>query len=359
MKEVPLSGEIIRSEERFRAFVLASSDVVYQMSPDWSEMRHLWGKYFIADTTEATKGWIEKYILPEDRPFVMAAIQRAIETKSVFELEHRVIRVDGTVGWTFSRAIPICDANGEIQEWFGAASDITERKRAEEALLRANQDLEEFAYATTHDLQEPARTIRLFSDWLAKKYAASLDGQALDTLQLLAGCASRMETLIQDLFAYTQAGRSTRVTQRTEATACLKTAIRNLSASIKETEGTVTFDPLPSVKIQRTRLEQVFQNLIGNALKYRRPQVPPVVHVSARVEDGVAHFIVADNGIGIEEQYREHIFGLFKRLHGSGAYSGTGIGLSLCRRIIERNHGQIWVESKVGEGSRFHFTVPV
>ncbi len=167
-----------------------------------------------------------------------------------------------------------------------------------------------------------------------------------------------MEALVRDLLAYTQTSLVDKSSEPTDATAALEAALANLQAAIAESGGQVEADPLPQVAVHTTQLQSLFQNLIGNALKYRRPEVAPVVKITARRQDGLWLFCVADNGIGIEPEFREQIFGLFKRLHTSDEYSGTGIGLAICKRIVERYHGRIWVESEVGEGCRFYFTLP-
>ena len=615
-KDVRSREEILRSEERFRAFVTASSDVVYRMSPDWKEMRSLQGRDFIPDTRSPDWSWVEKYIYAGDRDMVLSTIQRAIRTQSPFELEHRVIRVDGSIGWTVSRAIPLTDSEGNITEWFGAARDVTESKLAEQALVRltaeseqqrrlyqtilsstpdlvyvfdlqhrftyanealltmwgktaeealgknclelgyepwhaamhdreieqviatkqpirgdvpfsgthgrriydyifvpvigangdveaiagttrdvtdrklveetvrdreerlrfmaesmpqkiftakpngqvdyfnqqwmefaspgfediyhwswkqlvhpddcegtigawrhavetgepfqfthrflrrdgvyrwhlsraramravdgrvtmwigssteiheqkrteeelrqANQDLEQFAYAATHDLQEPLRSVKIYGDLLAQRYTSRLDGQALEFLAYIRSGASRMEMLVRDLLAYTRAGLGAPA-EITDANECVRSAMANLAGAIGESGAQIAVDPLPSVNIHGLHLQQVFQNLISNAIKYRRLELLTAIHVTAHREKEYWHFTIADNGIGIEPEYKEQIFGLFKRLHTSDQYSGTGIGLALCQRIVERNHGRIWVESEVGKGSRFHFTLP-
>ncbi len=483
--------EIERSEERFRAFVMATSDVIYQMSPDWREMRQLRGRDFIADTTDASRTWLDRYIHPDDDAMVLRAIAKAIENKAMFELEHRVIRVDGSLGWTHSKAVPRMSADGEVTEWFGTARDVSERKVAEdeiarltaeserqrrlyeaivsstpdlvyvfdrdhrfvfanEALLkmwgktreealgknclelgyepwhaemhdreieevvasrravrgevpfsgtagrrmydyifvpvvgangeveliagttrdvtdrkmmeeelrRVNRDLEQFAYSASHDLKEPLRTVKIYSELLGERYRDRLDGRALDFLENVRAGADRMEALVRDLLAYTQASLLDKPSEPTDATAALESALANLKGAIAESGGLVQADALPYVSVHATQVQSLFQNLIGNALKYRRPDIAPVVKITARQQGGFWLFCVADNGIGIEPAFKEQIFGLFKRLHTSDEYSGTGIGLAICKRIVERYHGRIWVESEAGAGCRFYFTLP-
>src|SRR5581483_4963502 len=171
--------------------------------------------------------------------------------------------------------------------------------------------------------------------------------------------ATRMEMLVRDLLAFTQVNRSEISSHETDAAVSLSGALANLERAIAENDAAVTFDPLPRVRMDSSHLQQVFQNLIGNAIKYRDPERHPAVHISAKTKNGSWIFSVRDNGIGIEPEYKEKIFGLFTRLHGTDAYPGTGIGLAICHRIVERYHGRIWVESRPGEGSDFRFSIPV
>ncbi len=612
--------EIARSAERFRAFVTATSDVVYRMSPDWSEMRHLQGQEFIADTESPSRGWLEKYLHPDDKPSVLSAIHEAIASKSTFELEHRVIRVDGTLGWTFSRAIPLLDTQGELVEWFGTARDVTERKLAEEALARmtahseqlrrlyhailattpdlvyvfdldhrftyaneallamwgktaeqaigktclelgyepwhaamhdreieqvvatkqpvrgdvpftgtqgrriydyifvpvlgangeveavagttrdvtdrrlaeerireseerlrfmaesmpekiftakptgdvdyfngqwmdftglsfehlrdwawtqtvhpddvednirvwrqsiqtgepfqfthrlrradgvyrwhlsrahamrapgggvsmwigsntdihdqkdteanlrrANEDLSQFAFAASHDLQEPLRMITSYSQLLIKD---SREGQlasdaGLYTSYIVEG-TRRIRELLADLLSYTAAGADGHLApESVHLNDVFEVVVtQNLYASIAESGAIVTRDDLPSVCGHTAHFVQLFQNLIGNALKYRAEEIPRI-HVTAIQRHDEWRVAVSDNGMGIEPEYHERIFGVFKRLHGRNI-PGTGIGLAICQRVVERYGGKIWVESEPERGgSTFYFTLPI
>ncbi len=254
--------------------------------------------------------------------------------------------------------VPVTGAGGEVELIAGTTRDVTERKMTEEELRRANQDLEQFAYSASHDLKEPLRTVKIYSELLGGRHRNKLDGSALDFLENIKTGADRMEALVRDLLTYTQTSLIDKPNAATDATAALETALANLQAAIAESGGLIQADVLPSVSVHATELQSLFQNLVGNALKYRRPDVSPVVRITARPQGGFWLLCVSDNGIGIEPAFREQIFGLFKRLHTSDEYSGTGIGLAICKRIVEHYHGRIWVESEAGEGSRFYFTVP-
>jgi len=238
-------------------------------------------------------------------------------------------------------------------------TDVTARKRAEAELLRANQDLEQFAYSASHDLQEPLRSVKIYSELLAHRFGDKLDGDARNFLSVVGSGAARMEMLVRDLLAYTQAGQLDRPAIPEDAGEALSGALANLDGAIRASGAQVISGPLPSLRVRATQLQQLFQNLVGNAIKYRRPEAPPVINVTARRDGESWLFSVGDNGLGIEAEYKERIFGLFKRLHTGTEYSGTGIGLAICQRIVERYHGRIWVDSEFGKGSTFHFTLPL
>jgi light-regulated signal transduction histidine kinase (bacteriophytochrome) len=238
-------------------------------------------------------------------------------------------------------------------------NDITERVRVQEELRRANQDLEQFAFSASHDLQEPLRSIKIYSELLAREFGGDLHPDARRYLEYLCSGATRLETLVRDLLAYTRAGQFEETAEPGDANEALQAALSALSSATTEARARVTSDPLPTVQVHATHLRQLFQNLIGNAIKYRSPDRIPEVRVGAKRQEMQWVFAVSDNGIGIEPEYKEEIFGLFKRLHTSDEYSGTGIGLALCQRIIDKYHGRIWVESEPGKGSSFHFTVPI
>jgi signal transduction histidine kinase len=239
-----------------------------------------------------------------------------------------------------------------------ARSRQYEMRRRQEELIRANADLEQFAYSASHDLREPIRSIAVYSELLAKHYDGVLDPRGREFLRLIRAGAERMEALLADLLSYAQASNiPDELPEPVPAGEPLEAALENLSGAICESGAEITFGELPAVRMRPAHLEQLFQNLVGNAIKYRTEE-PPQVQLLARRENGHWLFSVADNGIGIAPEYRESIFGIFKRLHTAQSYSGTGMGLAICQRIVERYRGRIWVESELGHGSSFHFTIP-
>ena len=272
-------------------------------------------------------------------------------------------RRDGGTTPVLYNASVFRDESGKVAGVFAAARDITERKRAEEALnrqaeelARSNAELEKFAYVASHDLQEPLRMISGFSQLLARRYREKLGPEADEFIGYVVDGTNRMQRLINDLLAYSRLGTRGGEFESTDVSLVLERTMQNLRAAIEESGALVSHDPMPTVTADGIQLAQLFQNLIGNAVKFRG-EPRPRVHVSARLEGGEWIFSVKDNGIGIEPKYFGRIFTIFQRLHGNTEYPGTGIGLAICRKIAERHGGRIWVESETGKGSTFFFSI--
>lgn len=237
------------------------------------------------------------------------------------------------------------------------AAVLEERRRAEEALRLVNEELERFVYVAAHDLQEPVRTVINFTDLLDRRLRGTLDGETRAFLDFVMGSAQRMRRVLADLLAFAQIERKPGRPERVDCNSVLLDALENLRFRLDEAGAVVTREPLPAVVADGTQLQLLFQNLIGNAVKFRGSEAPRI-HVSARAEDGGWIFAVRDNGIGIDPAHFGVIFEMFQRLHGADRYPGTGIGLTICRKIIERHEGRIWVESAEGKGATFYFTIP-
>ena len=258
----------------------------------------------------------------------------------------------------------ITNAAGEPQYCISQVVDISAMKAAEEQirryaedLERSNRDLQHFAYVASHDLQEPLRMVRGFMELLAKRYRGRLGADADEYIRYAVDGATRMQNLIKGLLAYSRVGTQGKRLAPLDSAAALRQALENLQVVIEETGAEVTSGPLPVVVGDDVQLAQLFQNLIGNAIKFRSGE-PPRIHVEAAEEKDGWRFSVRDNGIGFDPRHADRIFQMFQRLHGQGEYEGTGIGLALCKRIVERHGGRIWVESEPGKGSTFYFTLP-
>jgi signal transduction histidine kinase len=302
---------------------------------------------------------LHQYVIPAPLPTGQLRIQHATVTA--------VPAQDGTGYHALFTLQDVTDQTRRLQEYQQmrdrALTEVTERRQAEEALQRyaaelqrSNQELEQFAYVSSHDLQEPLRMVASYCQLLQRRYAHKLDPAANEFIGYAVAGVTRMQSLIRDLLLYSRLGRQGAPFGRVDSAFVLTCALGNLSTTLAESEAEVTHDPLPSVIGDERKLVQLFQNLIGNAIKYCDKQ-PPRVHIRAEHRDGMWEFLVQDNGIGIEEQYAEQIFGVFQRLHTRDEYPGTGIGLAICKKIAEQHGGRIWVESTLGQGACFHFTI--
>lgn len=232
--------------------------------------------------------------------------------------------------------------------------DVTEKRE----LARSNSELEQFAYIASHDLQEPLRMVASYTELLRRRYEGHLDEKADKYIGYAVEGAKRMQGLIDDLLAYSRAGAQDRQMEEVDSSEAFDAALSNLAVALNRSAGRVTRTNLPTITADRAQLVQLFQNLLGNALKFARPEIPPQIHVSARANKADWIFSVQDNGIGIEQEYSDRIFRMFQRLHLRADYEGNGIGLAIVQRIVRRHGGRLWVESKPGEGSTFYFALP-
>jgi PAS domain S-box-containing protein len=337
---------------------------------------------------------LAQFILPADQDIFYRHRKALFETGEPQVYELRMIRpaTAGGAFWARLEAARVAPAPGETGGPTGRVtiSDITTLKQVEDKLhetladlQRSNADLEQFASIASHDLQEPLRMVTSYMQLLKMRYAGQLDADADDFIGFAVDGATRMQQLILDLLEYARVGTRGEPPQPTDATAVCQAVIKDLEIAITDAGATIVCDPLPTVLADPWQLHQLFQNLIGNAIKFRGAE-PPVVHVSvcakddgeSTMDDGrstmddahrtsnIAHrtsgwvFSVRDNGIGMEPRFFERIFVIFQRLHNRSEYPGTGIGLAVCKKIVERHGGRIWVESAPGQGTTFYFTLP-
>ncbi len=299
-------------------------------------------------------------LLPEELP-----VQKAIATgKPVYDSEYDVIRHDGRIINFHGHAVPLFDDWGNVRGAIGAFDDITEHKKAEEKLKktmddlkRSNRELEQFAYISSHDLQEPLRMVSSFTQLLERRYKNKLDSDADEYIEFIVEGAQRMKYLIDDLLTFSRVSTHAKEFENVDLETVLDDVISNLSLFIEENQAIITHDPLPIITADKSQMRQVFQNLISNAIKFHGDN-PPEINIIAHKQGNLWKFEVSDNGIGINQDYQNQIFEVFKRLHTRDEYPGSGIGLSVSQKIIHRHGGQIGVESKPGEGSTFYFTIP-
>jgi len=287
-----------------------------------------------------------------------AEMRKAQDSGSAADIGwHR--RKDGTEFFANGFMNAIRDDAGALLGYVKIMSDETARKQLQDSLSESNAALEQFAYVASHDLQEPLRTMSSYAELLTRKYTGKFDAEADRFLGFIVNASQRMSTLIQDLLEY---ARATTEEERPTSVALdedLEAALTHLTQAIEESGASITHDPMPTIAVDRGQMVRLFQNLIGNALKYRKPDQIPQIHITAEQMNREWTIAIRDNGIGFDPQYASTIFAPFKRLHQPDAFPGTGVGLAISRRIVEAHGGRIWAESRPGEGAIFRFTLPL
>ena len=485
------------SDQHLRALITATNDVLYKMNADWSVMQTLDGLNFFADTGQPIHDWLQKTIYPGDQALVMNAVTQALKTKSIFQLEHRVLRADGGIGWTLSKAIPILDKSANVVEWFGAATDVTQRKKAEEALIeseekframadnipnlawmadadgwitwynkkwydytgttpeqmegwgwqrvhdpshlpevlenwkhsiesgnpfdmifplkgadgvfrpfltrvlpvrnsegkiirwfgtntdvttqkeeeekleqlvkertaqleRSNQDLLQFAHVASHDLKEPLRKIQTFADRLQNELGETISSRAKQYILKINNTSARLSNMIGGVLRYSQINSEQEKTSLVNLNEVIKEIQSDLEIAIDRTKTTIIARELPSIQGAEVLLYQLFYNLVNNSIKFRREGISPIIEIECIHKDSKnVHVVVKDNGVGFEQKFADTIFETFSRLHPKEEYEGTGLGLSLCKKIVLRHNGSIWAKGFKGRGSEFHIELPI
>ncbi len=309
-------------------------------------------------TSRTTGGYLARRLVPMAIliPWALGACLVVLEQKGVYGPEFTVALFAVASILLFS-ALIWCNAKLLHATDLQRAKAEDELRRASTELQRSNTELQQFAYVASHDLFEPLRMITSYLELLEQRYGKRLEPQAQEFLKFAIDGAKRMDALIQDLLTYARLELRSRPLERTDTEQVFTQSMRNLKVAIEESGATVIHEPLPTVTADPVQLSQVFQNLIGNAIKFRSAR-PPRVETRAERQDGQWVFMVRDNGIGIDSKFFDRIFNIFQRLHTRQEYPGTGMGLAICKKIIERHGGRIWVESRAGEGSSFFFTLP-
>jgi len=358
---------LARSERYFRELADAMPQMVWAATPDGKldYFNRRWHSYTgLAASASVADGW-QAAVHVEDRPLVRRRWRQALETGEDYEVEHRLRRqTDGSYRWHLGRAGAVRDENGQISRWFGTCTDIDDQKstaqllaRQAEDLTRSNAELEQFAYVASHDLQEPLRGVTGCVQLLRQRLEGRLDVQGTELIQHAVDAAHRMQTLITDLLSFSRVGTRGAPFEPTDCGEVLREAEANLRQSIEESGAVITHDELPVVSVDRSQMTRLFQNLIGNGIKFRGDETPRI-HVGAERRGSSWLFSVRDNGIGIDPKYFDRIFVVFQRLHTRRRYPGTGIGLPICKKIVERHGGSIHLESEPDKGATFYFTIP-
>ncbi|MDD5730869.1 MAG: PAS domain S-box protein, partial [Candidatus Omnitrophica bacterium] len=348
------------SETSYRIIANNTYDFEFWINPE--------GKYIYASPScEKVTGYSSREFLknpslnteiiyPEDR-VLFDHHRQDVEKRKAGELEFRIKRKDGSLCWISHACQPVYDEKGVFLGTRGGDRDITNRKNAEDLLKRVNENLEQFAYVASHDLQEPLRVMASYSQLLERRYKNKLDQDADEFINFIVDAAKRMQTLISDLLTYSRIGRTDLSLAKIDCNEVLKKVLYSMNPVIKENSASIDSDQLPTLMANESNFIQLFQNFIGNAIKFRGKDAPSI-HISAKRTNSGWEFSVSDNGIGIDEKYQEKVFVIFQRLHARDEYPGTGIGLSICKKIVENYGGKIWLVSELGKGSTFFFTIP-
>ncbi len=372
------SEELLReSNERFEKATMATNDAIYDWQVESDKV--YWGDGFTTlfgllpgTDLHGIASW-ENHIHPDDRERAFKVLQDAMENpeREHFTMEYRFKKYDGSYAEVYDRGMIMRDENEKAVRITGAMSDITMRKQYEKSLkemnialenrarelMVSNQELEQFAYVASHDLQEPLRMISSFLKQLEKKYSDRLDEKAHTYIHYAVDGAARMREIILDLLEYSRAGKETEEMVPVDTHKVAEEVLTLYRQTIAEKEAEIEIGELPVVKSYHAPVQQIFSNLVGNALKYSAPDRKPKIEISSEIKNGKLVFCIKDNGIGIDSEYHEKIFVIFQRLHHKGEYSGTGMGLAIVKKILDKLGGSIWIESKEGEGSAFYFTL--
>ncbi|MCC9077165.1 PAS domain S-box protein [Litorilinea aerophila] len=357
-----LSVQRIQWRRRADQFFNLSLDMlaILDFEGRFQELNPMWSTTLGFELEELHGMPAHALVHPHDRERTLEMAKRLRQGMPLHNFENRYLCKDGSYKWLLWSAI----FDEEERLIYAVARDITERKAAEEMLQRqteelrrSNADLAQFAYVASHDLQEPLRMVTSYLQLLERRYKDKLDEDAREFIAYTVDGATRMKRLINDLLAYSRVGTRGREFAATDCNQALQQAMANLAVAIEENQAQIIAEPLPTVWADQAQLVQLFQNLINNAIKFRKEE-PPRIHVWATRQPNGWRIAVQDNGIGIDPAYHERIFVIFQRLHAKTEYPGTGIGLALCKRIVERHGGRIWVESEPGQGTTFFFELP-
>jgi len=365
-EQLRVHARLRETEERFRTMANFAPVLLWLAGTD-SEcnfFNEVWLRYTGRTMDEEMGvGWAEG-VHPEDLQSTLDTYMSAFNQRLPFTMEYRLRRADGEYRWMFDTGVPRYESDGHFAGYVGSCIDITERKEAENTLRRladnlahSNSELERFAWVASHDLQEPLRGVIGHTQLLADHYGSNLDAKAREIMDFTVSESLRAKQLVDDLLVYARVDAHGRVFELVDSADTVRRVMRSLSVAVDESAATITVAELPRVRGDETLLFQLFQNLLSNATKFRSER-PLQVRISAEATGNDWRFAVSDNGIGYPMAYGERIFGVFQRLHDPGRYPGTGIGLAICKKVVELHGGRIWAESAPDRGSTFYFTLP-
>jgi PAS domain S-box-containing protein len=357
-----MAGEIKQSKQLFQILFYSSSIGTYIIQNGHFQLvNHQLARTLGYEEDELIGRPSLGFVHPEDRNTVKENAVRMLKGEHSLGYEFRIVTKQAKVKWVMETVAPIFYQGKRAT--LGNLVDLTEHKQMEERLKqitaemqRSNTELEQFAYVISHDLQEPLRMVSSYTQLLAKRYSNKLDADADEFIAYAVDGAKRMQILLHDLLEYSRVGTRGKPFTWINCKDVVEQSMANLKIAIEECGASVTYDVLPTIMGDEGQLVQLFQNLIGNAIKFHREEAPQV-HISAKRRNNIMTFSVKDNGIGIDPQHSQSIFEIFRRLHTREEYPGTGMGLAICKKIVERHGGHISVQSQPGEGSIFYFSV--
>jgi PAS domain S-box-containing protein len=383
---------IRESELKFRLLADLMPQLIwaFDLNGNMNYANHALLKFSGMNQEELKKtGWLE-FVHPDEKNEVTNRWKSSIEKGESFNFEHRLKDLNGKYLWHVTKIIPQKDSESKVQMWVGTSTDINERKiktnelenvvndrtkdliKLNEDLKKSNKELAQFAYVASHDLQEPLRKIQTFANRIIQKDKDKLSENGIDYFERMQNAANRMQILIEDLLAYSRTNISDKIFESTDLNILLQDVRIGLETDVQEKNATIIIDPLPTLNIISFQFRQLFTNLISNSLKFSKANVPPVIHISSNYVKGseiknqninpdqlYCVFKIADNGIGFSPEFSHRIFELFQRLHGKSEYSGTGIGLAICKKIAENHNGFIEAEAIPQAGATFYVYIPV
>ncbi|WP_414468588.1 sensor histidine kinase [Methanobacterium sp. ACI-7] len=360
IKRIRIEDDLIESKRSFKSLAENSPDIITRYDTDLRILYINKGSPVMGLSRESFIGKkiSELGMDKENVELWTTKLKAALITGELQEMSYEFPGLEGS-RYFQSMIVPEYDNKGQIKTLLNISRNITQLKKAINELERSNKELQSFAYITSHDLQEPLRTMGSYAGLLKRRYQGKLDSDADEFIEYMISGATRMQDMIKALLDYSRVGACKEKFKQFNAKDALKDALSNLESAINECNAEISLNELPIIIGNKDQITRVFQNLIENALKFHKKGITPKIRISSKKEGDEYIFSVSDNGIGLEEEYSDKIFEVFKRLHAIGEYKGAGIGLAIVKRIIEYHGGKIWVKSELGKGSTFYFTIPI